>query len=60
MIVAGVILLLLAYLLPDLVPVPYGVVHVCDVLGWICLVVGLILLVLSLVGHPVGGRRYWY
>lgn len=61
MIVLGVILLLVAYLLPDLIPtVPPGVLHVCDVLGWICIVVGLILLVLSLLGRPVGGRRFWY
>lgn len=62
MIVAGIILLLIAYLLPDLVPgVPPGILHVCSVLGWIAIVVGVILLLLSLIGHrEVGGRRYWY
>lgn len=60
MIVLGIILLLIAYLLPDLVPVPYGVIHVLDVLGWIAIVVGVILLLLSFTGRTVGGRRYWY
>lgn len=61
MIVAGIILLIIAYVLPDLVPtVPFSILHVCDVVGWILIVVGVILLILSLVGHPVGGRRYWF
>jgi hypothetical protein len=61
MIVAGIILLLLAYLLPDLTPdVPPGILHVCSVLGWVAILVGVILLLLSLIGRPVGGRRYWY
>jgi hypothetical protein len=62
MIVAGVILLLVAWLLPDVLPnVPPGILHVCNVLGWIAVVVGLILF---LFGHfanrSVGGRRYWW
>lgn len=60
MIVLGVILLLVAYLLPDLVAVPYGIIHVLTVLGWIGVVVGLILLVLGRFRGPVGGRRYWW
>jgi hypothetical protein len=61
MIVLGVILVIVAYLLPDLIPtVPYGILHVLDVVGWILIVVGFILLVLSLLGRPVGGRRFWY
>lgn len=60
MIVIGIVLLLLAYLLPDIVAVPYGVVHALSVLGWLAIVVGIILLLLSIFGHPVGGRRYWY
>lgn len=62
MIIAGIILLLIAYLLPDVVPdVPPGILHVCTVLGWIAIVIGIILLLLSLIGHRhVGGRQYWY
>jgi hypothetical protein len=60
MIIVGIILLLVAYLLPDLVPVPYGVVHVLTVLGWIGVVAGVVLLLLSVAGRPVGGRRYWW
>jgi hypothetical protein len=63
MIILGVILLLIAYLLPDVVPtVPPGILHVCSVLGWIALVVGLILLVLGQLrpNTRLGGRRYWY
>lgn len=61
MIVAGVVLLLIAWLLPYVVPVPPGIEYVLTVLGWIGVVVGIILLLISLVGNrPVGGRRYWY
>jgi len=62
MIILGVILLVVGYwLLPVYVPtVPPTIVHLAVILGWIFLVVGLILLVLSLVGRTVGGRRYWY
>jgi hypothetical protein len=60
MIVLGIILLLVAWLLPDVVAVPPGIVHVLTVLGWIGVVVGLILLLLSASGRSVGGRRYWY
>jgi hypothetical protein len=59
-IVLGVILLLVAWLLPDVVVVPPGIVHVLTVLGWIGVVVGIILLLLSASGRSVGGRRYWY
>lgn len=60
MIVLGIILLLIAYLLPDVVAVPPGIIHVLTVLGWIGIVVGVILLLLSFTGRTVGGRRYWY
>lgn len=56
MIILGVILLIVAYLLP----LPYPIDEICLVIGWIALVVGLIFLVLSFAGRPVGGRRYWY
>lgn len=51
MIVLGAILLLLAYVLG--IP-PLGTV------GLILLVVGAVLFVLGSVGHPLGGRRYWW
>lgn len=60
MIVLGILLLLAAYLLPDFVAMPYGIIHAFVVIGWIVLVVGVVLLILGLVGHPVGGRRNWY
>ena len=62
MIVVGVILLVVGYwLLPKFVPdAPPIIDHLAVILGWIFLVVGLILLVLSLMGRSVGGRRYWY
>lgn len=62
MIVAGIILLLIAYLLPDVVPdVPPGILHVAYVLGWIALVVGVLLFLFGrFSGHTVGGRRYWW
>lgn len=60
MIVLGIILLLIAFLLPDVVAVPPGIIHVLTVLGWIGIVVGVILLLLSFTGRTVGGRRYWY
>jgi hypothetical protein len=61
MIVLGIILLLAAYLLPDLVPVPPGVEHVLSVLGWIAIIVGILLLLFGhFSGRAVGGRRYWF
>lgn len=61
MLVAGIILLLIAYLLPYLIPVPPGIEHVIYVLGWIGVVVGLILLLLGhFRGGPVVGRRRYY
>lgn len=61
MIVIGIILLLVAYLLPEVVAVPPGIVHVLTVLGWLGVVLGVILLLFGVVsGRSVGGRRYWY
>lgn len=60
MIIAGVVLLLIGYLLPDLVAVPYGIIHAAIVIGWLLLLAGLVLLIIGWRGHPVGGRRYWY
>ncbi len=62
MIVTGVILLLIAWLLPDVLPgVEPGILHVCHVLGVIAVVVGLILLVFGhFANRTIGGRRYWF
>lgn len=43
--VVGIVLLLVAYLLPDIIPVPPGIEHVLYVLGWLGVLVGLILLI---------------
>ena len=51
MIVLGLIMLIVGYLIS---------LGVLVTLGWIFLAVGLILLILGGVGHPVGGRRYWF
>ena len=45
MIVAGIILLVLAWALPQLLPsVPPGVVNVCDGIGWLLVALGVALL----------------
>jgi Family of unknown function (DUF6131) len=51
MIVLGVVLLLLGYLLP---------IPILATIGIILIVIGVVLWVLGSVGHPVGGRRYWF
>jgi hypothetical protein len=50
MIILGIILLLVGYLLP----VPF-----VATIGWVLLLVGVVLFVLGLTGHSVGGRN-WY
>lgn len=62
MIIVGFILAVFGYwLLPELVPeVPIRLDTLVGAVGVILIIVGLILLVLSLFGRPVGGRRYWY
>jgi hypothetical protein len=61
MIVAGVILLLLGYLLPLVIPVPIVLATVAIWLGWILLIVGVILWLLGSVGRrPVYGRRHFW
>lgn len=62
MIVAGIILLLIYYLLPDIVPtVPPGILHVAWVLGWVAIVAGVLLFLFGHFGNrSVGGRRYWW
>jgi hypothetical protein len=60
MIVLGIVLLILSALLPDWFPVPYGVEHALTLVGGLLIAVGLVFLVLSLFGHTVGNRRYWW
>lgn len=60
MIVAGVILLLLGYLLPLALPVPLVLVTLAVWLGWILLILGAILWLLDSVrSQPVGRRRHY-
>jgi hypothetical protein len=51
MIILGIALLVIGYLLP--IPILYT-------LGGILLFIGILLWVLGSVGHPVGGRRWYY
>ena len=51
MIILGTILLILGAVLP--LPLLFD-------LGLILLVIGAVLWLLGGVGHPVGGRRYWW
>ena len=51
-IVFGVLMLLLYYLLLP--------VYIIYVIGIIAVVLGAILLLASLLGHPIGNRQYWY
>lgn len=62
MIILGFVLAVLGYwLLPDLVPeVPARLDELVGVVGVVFIIVGVVLLILSLAGHPVGNRRYWY
>ena len=61
MIVAGIVLLLVGYLLPLLIPVPAVLVTVAIGLGWILLIVGAVLWLLgSVARRPVAGRRHYW
>lgn len=51
MIVLGLICVILGVLLG---------INILFVIGVILLVVGLVLVLLGGLGHPVGGRRYWW
>lgn len=52
MILFGILLLIIAALNPHL-RVLWGI-------GVLCIVIGLILEVLGMIGHAVGGRRHYY
>lgn len=54
MIVIGIVLLIAAWLLPQLFPVPAPIETLLYDGGILLIVVGIILLVLSFIGHPVG------
>ena len=62
MIIVGFILCLLGWwLFPEFIPeIPARLDSLVGGVGVVLIVIGLILLVLSLIGRPVGGRRYWY
>jgi fatty acid desaturase len=51
MLVGGLILFLLGYFLH---------VSILVTIGIILLIIGAVLLLVGALGHPVGGRRYWY
>lgn len=51
MIVLGVVLLVIAYLLG---------ISILYTLGLILVVIGVVLVILGSVGHPIGGRQFWY
>lgn len=51
MIVLGIILLVLGYVMG---------ISILYTLGIVLLVVGIVLILLGSIGHPIGGRRYWY
>ena len=59
MIDLGIVLIVLGYILPSLVPT-FAFAHLVLVVGVILLVVGLILFVAGRAGHAVGGRRHYY
>jgi uncharacterized protein YhhL (DUF1145 family) len=56
MIVLGIILLLISYF----APIPAQLDQIVNVVGWILLIIGVVMLVLGSTGRAVGGRRYWY
>ena len=62
MIILGFVLAVLGYwLLPELLPeAPLRIDNLVGVVGVIFIVIGLVLLVFSLIGRSVGGRRYWF
>ena len=55
-ILLGIILLLISYF----APIPAQLDQIVNVVGWILLIVGVVMLVLGTTGRAVGGRRYWY
>lgn len=52
MIILGLILILIAYVVPGL--------SILYTIGVILLIVGVVLLILGNIGRPVGGRKVWF
>jgi uncharacterized membrane protein HdeD (DUF308 family) len=59
MIGLGIVLIILGFLLPTLIPT-FAFAHILLVIGVILLVVGVILAILGATGRAVGGRRHSY
>jgi hypothetical protein len=66
MIILGIVLLLIAYFIAPVVPLPDPIWPLVHAVGVIALIVGVILLLLSFFGVPLGrglvtrgNRRYW-
>lgn len=59
MIVLGIVLIVLGFLLPAIIPT-FAFAHVILVVGVILLVVGVILALMGSAGRAVGGRRHYY
>lgn len=59
MIVFGIVLIVLGFILPSLIPA-FAFAHLMVVIGVILLVVGVILAILGSTGRAVGGRRHYY
>jgi uncharacterized membrane protein len=55
-ILLGIVLLLISCF----APIPAQLDQIVNVVGWILLIVGVVMLVLGTTGRAVGGRRYWY
>lgn len=68
MIILGIVLLLIVWLVAPAVALPSPIWELVHAAGVILLVVGIIFLILSFVGHPIGrgigtgprGGRYWW
>ncbi len=58
MIVLGIVLIVLGFILPSLVPT-FAFAHLLLVVGVILLVVGIVLALLGSRGRSVGGRRHY-
>jgi len=68
MIILGIVLLLIWWLVAPIFPLPDPIWPLVHAGGIIFLVIGIILFILSMIGHPIGrgigpersGRRFWY
>lgn len=59
MIALGIVLIVLGFVLPALVPT-FAFAHLLVVFGVILLVVGVLLAILGSTGRAVGGRRHYF